>query len=144
MEESSHHTSFKKGGDAFPRGVIVRSQSKGWMTEDLMVDWLRCVWAQRPGAICQLNSLLSLDAFRGHLTDKVKNKFNRIKSQMAVIPGRMTSVLQPLDVSVNKPFKAHLRREYEKWLGSKNHHLTPAGKIKKLINKFFSFFKVHH
>ena len=29
-----------------------------------------------------------------------------------VIPGGCTSVAQPLDVSVNKPFKGHIRSEW--------------------------------
>ena len=61
-----------------------------------------------PGALLNLPSMLCLDAFRGHLTDEIKNKIHRLKSELVVIPAGMTSVLQPLDVSVNKPFKAQL------------------------------------
>jgi len=43
----------------------------------------------------------------------------------------MTSQLQPLDVSVNKPFKDFVRAEYEKWILSDNLPLTKSGKIKK-------------
>jgi hypothetical protein len=43
----------------------------------------------------------------------------------------MPSQLQPLDVSVNKPFKDYLRKEYEAWLLSENLPLTPSGKIKR-------------
>lgn len=120
-----------KNSETFPSGVIVRAQVKGWMTEDLMVDWLRCVWARRPGAIRQLPSMLSLDAFRGHLTESVKKEVRRLKSEMVVIPGGMTSMLQPLDVSINKPFKVLVQNEYDKWMEKENHELTPAGKIKK-------------
>lgn len=122
----------KKGSsEAFPPGVIIRAQTKGWMTEELMQDWLEYVWAQRPGGLRKVPSLLILDAFRGHLTESVKNKVKELGSQMAVIPGGMTSQLQPLDVCVNKPFKDLLREQYEKWLASENLQLTPAGKIKK-------------
>jgi DDE superfamily endonuclease. len=42
----------------------------------------------------------------------------------------MTSVLQPLDVSINKPFKGYLQEQYEKWFCERNRELTPTGKVK--------------
>lgn len=38
---------------------------------------------------------------------------------------------KPLNVSVNKPFKVHLREEYESWLLPENILLTPSGTTKK-------------
>ncbi|KAK6056605.1 hypothetical protein COOONC_05889 [Cooperia oncophora] len=37
-------------------------------------------------------------------------------SKIAVIPGGLTKILQPLDVSINKPFKDHLKAGWEKWI----------------------------
>jgi hypothetical protein len=42
-----------------------------------------------------------------------------------VIPGGVTSILQPLDISINKPFKESLRRFYGEWMAEG----TPGGKI---------------
>ena len=53
--------------------------------------------------------MLVLDSFRGHLTDSVKGKCRKEKCDMVVIPGGMMGMLQPLDVSINRPFKANLR-----------------------------------
>jgi hypothetical protein len=46
----------------------------------------------------------------------------------------MTSQLQPLDVSVNKPFKHLVCEDYDAWLNQDSHILTPSGKIKKSIS----------
>jgi hypothetical protein len=43
----------------------------------------------------------------------------------------MTSQLQPLDVSINKPFKHLVRKHYDAWLNKDNHILTLSGKIKR-------------
>jgi hypothetical protein len=43
----------------------------------------------------------------------------------------MTSQLQPLDVSSNKPFKHLHCKHYDTWLGKDNQILTPSGKIKR-------------
>ena len=40
--------------------------------------------------------------------DSVKKCLRKANAKLAVIPGGCTSVLQPLDVSVNKPFKGWL------------------------------------
>ena len=74
--------------------------------------------------------MLCLDAFRGHLTDEIKNKIQRLKSELVIIPAGMTSVLQPLDVSINKPFKARLSEQYDHWISDHDQKLTASGKIK--------------
>jgi hypothetical protein len=45
------------------------------------------------------------DCFHGHLGDDTKRTPKDMKTDLAVIPGGLTSVLQMLDVSVNKPFR---------------------------------------
>ena len=71
-----------------------------------MLDWLENVWGQHPGALLNLPSKLCLDTFRGHLTDEIKNRIHRLRSELVIIPMGMTLMPQPLDVSVNKPYKA--------------------------------------
>lgn len=117
--------------EKFPSDVIIRCQEKGWMTSDLMGEWLRLVWNRRPGALLKKRGMLVLDAFRGHLTPDIKGTIRDMNTDLVIIPGGMTSQLQVLDVVVNKPFKDHLRQQYSDWLLAGNHSLTPTGKIKK-------------
>ena len=70
-----------------------------------------------------------LDAFKGHLTDSVTKQLR--KNTELVIPNRMTSVLQPMDVSINKPFKDRLRQQYLTWISDPASELTETGKIKR-------------
>jgi hypothetical protein len=110
--------------EAFPKDVIVRAQEKGWMTEELTLEWLKIVWGRRPRASLNQPSMLVLDAFKGHLTDSVKNQFREMKTDLVVIPGGVTSVLQPMDVSLNKPFKDRLRQQYLTWIADPVRELT--------------------
>jgi hypothetical protein len=38
-------------------------------------------------------------------------------------------MLQPLNIIINQPFKAHIRRSYSEW-GQKTHETTPTGRLK--------------
>ena len=102
--------------EAFPKDVIDRGQEKGWMTEELMLEWLKIVWGRRPRAFLNQPSVLVLDAFNVHLTDSVKNQLRKMNTELVVILGRMTSVLQTMDVSINKPFKDRFRQQYLTWI----------------------------
>jgi hypothetical protein len=116
--------------EAFPRGIYIRVNEKGWCNEQEMLWWVENVWKQR-NALANPRSLLVLDSFRGHLVDSVKNRFNEKQTNIAVIPGGLTGKLQPLDVAINKSFKAKLRQYYNEWMNFEVHELTPAGRIKR-------------
>ena len=116
----------------FPKGVIVRAQEKGWMDQRLMEDWLNVVWGRRVSGISNKRSLLVLDAFRCHYSDSTKEKMRSRKIDLAVIPGGMTSILQPLDVGVNKPFKDRLRHLWSEWSINGEKKQTKGGRTQKV------------
>jgi hypothetical protein len=93
----------------FQKDVIVRALEKGQTAAELMLEWQKIVWSHKPGAFLNQPSMLVLDAFKGHVTDSVKDQLCKMKTEL-VIPSRMTSVLQPMDVSINKTFKDRLRQ----------------------------------
>ena len=92
----------------FPEGVIIRANAKGWMNEDEMSWWVENVWTQRASRASNPRSLLVLDAFTAHRTDTVKRRFYKKNTDLAIIPGELILCLQPLDVSLNKSFKAKI------------------------------------
>lgn len=116
--------------EKFPKGIFVRCQEKGWMTSSLMKDWLNIVWNKRPNAR-QQRAMLVLDSFRGHTTDEMKTALKRLNTDLVVIPGGMTSMLQVIDVVVNKPFKDKLKEYYNEWMINGEHFFTRNGNLKK-------------
>ncbi|CAI7864169.1 unnamed protein product [Closterium sp. NIES-53] len=78
------------------------------------------------------SAMLVLDSYRGHLTPEVKARFAALNIVPAIIPAGCTADLQPLDVSINKSFKASIRQQYQNWFEEDGMNiLTPAGNIKK-------------
>jgi hypothetical protein len=41
--------------EKLPAGLVFQCQEKGWMTNELMMDWVKVVWKRRPGTL--LNSM---------------------------------------------------------------------------------------
>jgi len=114
----------------FPKGIIVQVHEKGWFDDKITKDWLQRVWQRRPGAGLT-RSMHVLDAFRYHRSDNVKSLLNNSRTDLAIIPGGMTSILQPLDVSINKPMKTALRQKWNSWIQSDDHSFTAGGRMRK-------------
>jgi hypothetical protein len=77
--------------------------------------------------------MLAIDAFHGHLSDRSRNRLRNKSTDLVIIPSGMTSQFQPLDVSVNKPFKQLVCKHCDAWLNKDSHILTPSGKIKRAL-----------
>ena len=55
----------------------------------------------------------------------------RENTNLAVIPGGLTSILQPLDVALNKPFKDGVRKRWMEWMANRIHEFTASSRQKK-------------
>ena len=135
MVRSYHRTSSSRKNHAqrqVPEWVIVRVQQQGWFNDSIMDDWLKTVWMKRKGGLEKQRSMLVLDAFRCHTTDNVKSKLKPHNTHLVVIPGSMTSILQPMDAVVNKPFKAALKQKWAEWMIHGEHTFTKGGNMRKV------------
>ena len=90
-------------------------------------EWIRTRMPRNPTGE---RSLLVWDSFRAHLTESVKEALQQRSIDVAVIPGGLTPVLQPLDKCLNVPFKENMRRKYLSWMVTGPFKFTPAGKKK--------------
>ena len=114
----------------FPSGVFVHFHEKGWMDENGIKLWIENIWNRRPGGIKKQQSLLVWDMFRSHITKNSKDRLSRHNTEIAVIPGGLTSLLQPLDVSLNKPFKDYVREEWNNWMQNEEKSFTKGGSMR--------------
>ena len=115
--------------------VVVLAQQKGWMDSEQMKVWIEKAWRRRQGGLGRRKSLLVYDAFEAHVTDTVKAAFKQENTDFAVIRGGLTSILQPLDVSLNKPFKDGVRKRWLQWMADGIHEFMATGRQKKPSEK---------
>lgn len=103
------HGTGSRLGDEFEHyhpGVLVEFNPKAYMNEDLFLryitDHLAPVLEGRP-------SLFALDLMGSHKTPQVLAALRENQILPSLIPGGCTSLVQPLDVSINKPLKEIMR-----------------------------------
>ncbi|CAI7897385.1 unnamed protein product [Closterium sp. NIES-54] len=117
--------------------VVVAAHPNGWMDADSVLAWLdgtvNPYVNPRFGVRCR-KVMLVLDSYRGHLTDAVKAKFGELNIVPAIIPAGCTSEIQPLDVVVNRSFKAAIRQLYQEWFESEGVDcLTERGELNPYV-----------
>ena len=123
---------FKKitdGASAAVRSVRLYKSIKGWMTEEIMLQWFKDVVA--PHTMGQPAALL-LDRYGCHWTSKVQYAAAMVNLQLIQVPGGCTSILQPLDVEFNGPMlKARQRIWREKKLMRPFDKDTPQAAVER-------------
>ncbi|CAI7775726.1 unnamed protein product [Closterium sp. NIES-53] len=109
-----------------PEGIVCQAQDNGWMDESAVQTWLT------KEVLPHLNpqrgqnarrAMLVLDSYRGHITQTMLQAYRTHSITSAVIPAGCTSRIQPLDVSINRCFKAAVRACYARWLMREGIHL---------------------
>ena len=120
-----------KGVRAIPEmstsGVVVALSKNGWINEELTKDWVKRVW----GSLNFGRRLLVWDAYRCHIMTEVRSYVNRqINTDVSIIPGGLTSHLQPADVTWNKPFKTAYKEKYSQWMATGSKTYTAAGNVR--------------
>ena len=123
----SHSRRLRRARIQLVDGVMVFHNPGTYMANsDIMQRWIRammdventdCVSSSggrgHGGGTGASKRLLIMDSFRGHLTAEVGAACRDTGVVRAVIPGGLTSHLQPLDLTVNRSFKAKLRALYQ-------------------------------
>ena len=71
------------------------------------------------------------DAYKCHFTADVRSYVDKqTNTDVSIIPGGLTSHLQPADVSWNKPFKTPYKEKYSQWLATSPKTYTADGNVR--------------
>ena len=82
-----------------------------------MIQWIREDWGNyfdNPPTPGSDGKILVADVHRAQQTPTVKSLLSKCKTSLVNIPPELTSYIQVLDVSINKPFKDEIIKQSEK------------------------------
>jgi len=101
----------------YEEDMVYLCQRAAWMDEEAMIVWVdRVLQPHIETAPHGVMPILFLDSYRCHMMASVMSKIQDLGVEVQHIPGGCTSLCQPVDIGVNKPFKNRLRSEWEKWM----------------------------
>jgi hypothetical protein len=92
-------------------------QPNAWMDQEVMIIWVDqvlCPYIETAPAGVLPNLLL--DSYRCHMMASVVGMIQDLGVEVEHIPGGCTSLCQPVDIGVNKPFKNQIRQQWEQWM----------------------------
>src|SRR6185437_4402889 len=116
-------------GEQIPDGIFVWFQDNGWMDTGLMKNYVEYLVDEIDES--DLLKMMVYDSFKWHLQEPVKEKFCENGFDLVAIPGGLTSICQPLDVAINKPFKDNLHKEWHLWMANGGAGETAAGNLRR-------------
>ena len=61
------------------------------------------------------HALTIFDCFKGQTTPNVQALLDKHHMRALIVPANCTDKLQPLDISVNKPFKNEMKKKFQLW-----------------------------
>ena len=108
----------------FPEGWHITHSPRHWSTEQTMLQYIGHIVIPYVESIRELISddkpaLVIMDNFKGQVTVAVNDLLEQHNIHVCLLPPNTTDLLQPMDLSVNKPAKDFLRREFEQWYAEK-------------------------
>jgi hypothetical protein len=111
----------------FPNTCKFIVQDNAWTDERVMLYWvdniLKPYVEQAPPGVVPY---LLLDKYKCHYQGSVANAIEDIGVEWDIIPGGCTSLVQPIDVGIGKPWKYRMRNRLEEWTTT----TTTADRIK--------------
>ncbi|XP_011408602.1 PREDICTED: uncharacterized protein LOC105315598 [Amphimedon queenslandica] len=112
-------------GVSFPNNWHLTYTSNHWSNEKTTVEYLNSIilpYVRNTRSQFSLDAthpaLVLFDVFRGQCTDQVFKILEENNIFYVLIPPNCTDRLQPLDLSINKPAKDFMKRQFQNWYAS--------------------------
>lgn len=105
---------------SFPSDWDITHSPKHWSTENTMLQYIDNIIVPYVENVRQSlgesrPALVVIDNFKGQVTESVNALLEQNDIHTCLLPPNTTDVLQPMDISVNKPAKDFLRSKFQQW-----------------------------
>ena len=105
---------------AFPSGWHITHSPKNWSTEATMQEYVENIIVPYVEKAREFHgedraALVIMDNFKGQITESIFSLLDSNNIHVCLLPSNTTDRLQPMDISVNKPAKYHLRDQFNQW-----------------------------
>ena len=77
-----------------------------------------------------VSTLLIVDSYKPHQTEDSIKKVKDCCNSDVIIPGGCTSIVQPMDKCINRPFKEYMRASWQEWM-RQDRAKTKKGNLKQ-------------
>ena len=103
----------------FPPDWHITQSPKHWSTEQTMVEYIKEIIIpyieSKRADVGDKPALVIMDNFKGQITSTINSLLEAHDIHVCLLPANTTDLLQPMDISVNKPAKDFLKRKFEAW-----------------------------
>ena len=106
----------------FPEGFDIWHTPNHWANGDTSIRFIKNIILPYVSATrkdLRLDeehmALVIFDTFKGHKGEEMDSLLLENNILSVIVPSNCTDLLQPLDLSVNKTLKDHLRRSFQSW-----------------------------
>ena len=103
--------------------MVVKFNPKGYANSAIMLFLLEFMLLPILGTCA---TLLVMDLFKSHSKQEIKDWLRTHGIVPSLVPGGCTGLVQPLDVSVNRPFKDILKQVIDDTVDLSERQTTPA------------------
>ena len=110
----------------FPDSWDVTHSQNHWSNEKTMIQYVEKIllpYIKKTRSEMKLHedqpALLIFDQFKGQVTEKMFQLLEENHVNIVLVPANCNDRLQPLDISVNKPVKSFLRKQFQEWYAQK-------------------------
>ena len=104
----------------FPIDWHITHSPKHWSTEQTMIEYIEeiivpYIGSQREVWGAEQAALVIMDNFKCQVTPSIKSLLESYNIHVCLLPPNTTDLLQPMDISVNKPAINFLKQKFEEW-----------------------------
>ena len=106
----------------FPPDWHVTFTPNHWCNEETMMGYLHHILIPYVKKVRSKRSLSTthpalvvFDHFKGQMTDKFLDTLEKNNILIVEVPANCTDRLQPLELSINKPLKSHMKNSFQQW-----------------------------